>query len=383
MHIRKPAYYDAFHCTASACRDTCCAGWEIDIDPASRDLYRRMPGPLGEKLRTYMEPGEESCSFRLIEGERCPFLTEKNLCELILEKGDGILCEICREHPRFHEWFGSLRESGLGLCCEEAARLVLGAEQPTVFVEENLPGAEEAEDIPKEERPLLSALFISRETAFTLLRERSLSLGQRCSLLLAFGAELQEALEEGNSSSILCLSEFYAREGASLLPGLQKTPDAGNAPSPRETTQKLLSFFAGLEPMDPNWPHRLLSLRGTLPKYCSESGMGSPPAAEHTEGPCGGSLCENFLIYFVYRYWMKSFYDGELLPKAKLAVTGFLLFRLLNGTEPSFEGAVQNAKAFSKEVEYSDENLDAFYTAAWQEDFLNLPALFTLLLSGI
>ena len=124
------------------------------------------------------------------------------------------------------------------------------------------------------------------------------------------------------------------------------------------------------------------SLRGTLPKYCSESGMGSPPAADHTEGPYAGSLYENLLIYFVYRYWMKSFYDGELLPKAKLAVTGFLLFRLLNDTEPSFEGAVQNAKAFSKEVEYSDENLDALYTAAWQEDFLSLPALFTLLLSG-
>ena len=135
--------------------------------------------------------------------------------------------------------------------------------------------------------------------------------------------------------------------------------------------------------MDPNWPHRLLSLRGTLPKYCSESGMGSPPAAEHTEGPCAGSLYENLLIYFVYRYWMKSFYDGELLPKAKLAVTGFLLLRLLNGTEPSFEGAVQNAKAFSKEVEYSDENLDAFYTAAWQENFLSLPALFTLFLPKI
>lgn len=80
---------------------------------------------------------------------------------------------------------------------------------------------------------------------------------------------------------------------------------------------------------------------------------------------------------------MKSFYDGELLPKAKLAVTGFLLLRLLNGTEPSFEGAVQNAKAFSKEVEYSDENLDAFYTAAWQENFLSLPTLFTLFLPKI
>lgn len=27
-----PHYYKKFHCTASECEDTCCAGWEIMID---------------------------------------------------------------------------------------------------------------------------------------------------------------------------------------------------------------------------------------------------------------------------------------------------------------------------------------------------------------
>lgn len=92
---------------------------------------------------------------------------------------------------------------GWGFAVRKPPGLVLRAEQPTAFVEENLPSAEEEEDIPKEEKPLLSALFISRETAFALLKTRDLSLEERCSLLLAFGAELQEALEEGNSSGIL------------------------------------------------------------------------------------------------------------------------------------------------------------------------------------
>ena len=33
MKFIKPNFYDAFHCTAAACSDTCCAGWEIDVDP--------------------------------------------------------------------------------------------------------------------------------------------------------------------------------------------------------------------------------------------------------------------------------------------------------------------------------------------------------------
>ena len=27
-----PAYYKEFHCLASACQDTCCAGWKIEFN---------------------------------------------------------------------------------------------------------------------------------------------------------------------------------------------------------------------------------------------------------------------------------------------------------------------------------------------------------------
>ena len=32
MIFRYPDYYEKFSCIAGACEDTCCAGWEIDID---------------------------------------------------------------------------------------------------------------------------------------------------------------------------------------------------------------------------------------------------------------------------------------------------------------------------------------------------------------
>ena len=35
MILRVPEYYEKFSCIASRCKDSCCAGWEIDIDEDS------------------------------------------------------------------------------------------------------------------------------------------------------------------------------------------------------------------------------------------------------------------------------------------------------------------------------------------------------------
>ena len=51
MKFVKPNFYDRFRCTASACSDTCCAGWEIDIDPDTKAYYETLEGEFGERLR--------------------------------------------------------------------------------------------------------------------------------------------------------------------------------------------------------------------------------------------------------------------------------------------------------------------------------------------
>ena len=134
MKIRKPEYYDSFQCIGSACRDTCCAGWEIEIDEESAERYKRVTGELGERLRASITETEEEIYFNLQAGRRCPFLNKENLCDLILDQGEEILCEICREHPRHYQWFGDYTEVGLGLCCEEAARLLFRTKGKLTFI---------------------------------------------------------------------------------------------------------------------------------------------------------------------------------------------------------------------------------------------------------
>ena len=156
MKVYGPAYYSAFRCIAGACGHTCCEGWEIDIDPDSMERYRTMDGALGDKLRRWIDP-DPAPHFILSGQERCPFLTDQNLCKIILSAGPDALCQICSDHPRFRNYWSDRIEIGLGMACEEAARLILTDPRPLRLVQiGEEPG--ELKETPSEEEIALRRL---------------------------------------------------------------------------------------------------------------------------------------------------------------------------------------------------------------------------------
>ena len=54
MILRVPEYYEKFSCIASRCKDSCCAGWEIDIDEDSYAYYNSVEGEFGTRLKESM-----------------------------------------------------------------------------------------------------------------------------------------------------------------------------------------------------------------------------------------------------------------------------------------------------------------------------------------
>lgn len=147
MKLIAPTYYSAFRCIADKCRHTCCVGWEVDIDAESLDRYREFPDICGK-----IEAGDTP-HFRLDDNERCPFLNGDNLCQLILRYGQDFLCQICRDHPRFRNFWSDRIELGLGLVCEEAGRLILSRETPMELVVLSDDG--ELSPLPEDEEWLL------------------------------------------------------------------------------------------------------------------------------------------------------------------------------------------------------------------------------------
>ena len=136
MRIFKPSYYDEFKCIADKCKHNCCIGWEIDVDEEKLVSYMTQYGEFGDRLRENISLEDECPHFVLGEGERCPFLNENNLCDIIINMGEESLCQICSDHPRFVNCSDDREEIGLGLCCEEAARLILTCESKVKIIGE-------------------------------------------------------------------------------------------------------------------------------------------------------------------------------------------------------------------------------------------------------
>lgn len=364
MKICKPDYFDRFKCIAGACSDSCCIGWEIDVDEDKRSMYRNVPGELGERLKRCID-WEEGHFILQGEKERCPFLNEDNLCDLIIGLGEDSLCDICREHPRYYDWYDGYTEMGVGLCCEAAARLVLEHEEPAGFVveETNEDDDEEMMESP-EEKAWIEVLFEARKTAFSILQNRDKSIWNRLAEFLTYVDELQDGLEFENLDEVLESALYYRENEARELADDENAAWEEVLP----TYSELVNACRSLEAIDTVWPETL----ETLGELAAE-----PKRMEQAETMLREKVSdrdyeyEHLAVYFVYRYFMKCREDSDVYSKGYLTVFCVMLIHLLDlkvileTGKLTKEDRTQNAKICSKEIEYSEDNLKKLAQIFW------------------
>lgn len=124
MQVFAPLYYNDFKCIADKCTHSCCIGWEIDIDEDTLRTYEEAIGEYHELIRASIDY-TDAPHFKLSANDRCAHLDDRGLCKIITECGEDLLCDICREHPRFYNLNSRGLEVGIGMSCEEAARIIL------------------------------------------------------------------------------------------------------------------------------------------------------------------------------------------------------------------------------------------------------------------
>lgn len=308
MKLYAPEYYRDFHCIAGDCRHSCCIGWEIDIDPATYAVYQSCTGALGDRLQRSIRQDGDGASFILGEGERCPFLNPDGLCELILAGGEGMLCEICSEHPRFYNFWSDRCEVGLGLCCEAAGRLILSGEQSVRLIP--IGELEEEERQSEDEE---TGLLQTRDALLALAQDRSLSLGDR-----------------------------FAR--IETVAGMRL---------PQKSAAAWAEIYRGLERLSPVWDDWL--------DRWEQSGILWMP--EQADQPV---LCENLLHYFLYRHIAKGYEDGQYAERAIFALLSVtvicsLLMVCRETGVPTLADWVEIARLYSSEIEYSEENMQLLF----------------------
>ncbi len=338
MLLRMPDYCRDFRCTAGDCSDSCCIGWEIDIDEKTADYYLKLEGSFGDRLRNGI--AVDDCYSFILKEERCPFLNDRNLCDIILNIGEDKLCHICAEHPRYYEWFNGVKEGGVGMSCEAAAELILEKGGDSGYLEKEIP------DEPADEYDgqLYNFLCEARERISGFLRGDDKSLKEAVSALLRYSEILQECIDNGEIDKVPVIAGYAYAETVCDRDGM-------------------LRIFGGLEPIDEKWKPYTESLK-SAEKSCSVT------ASQE-------KYIRNIGIYFVWRYFMKGVFDEEILSKLKLAVISMAMARLMfrHADSDDLKACTLLAKNYSKEVEYSEENLEALYDMTYTEQVFSAESL--------
>ena len=331
MELIVPTYYHQFQCIASACPDSCCKEWAVDVDETSAVRYRALPGSLGDRLRQVLTDTDNGVVMA-IENGRCPMWREDGLCRIQAELGHDALCQVCQTFPRLQHDYGEFVELGLELSCPEAARLILSAPTDAVQITQ-VPGGESTND-PE----ILAILRRSRDAALDLLESGTYSLPQTLAILLLYGHDVQAELDgdvpaQLDSPVLLADAAKYAANGDISL---------------------IFQFMKGLEILTPQWKS-LLAVGAITPAWPAEA--------------------RRFVRYMIRRYWLQAVADFDLICRVKFIISACLFVCHLNGN------FIENAQLFSKEIENDPDNVDALLDSAYTDPAFADVHLLSLLLS--
>lgn len=134
FQLVRPAYFDAFSCKGTECRDTCCRGWSILF---SKEEARRVKNalkdrkllpqdqPLFQKAPPSLKSKHADQAIHLRKDSFCPLLQENGLCSLQAQIGEQLLPYTCRIYPRVFHRYGDTVVQGLSLGCEKVLEVLM------------------------------------------------------------------------------------------------------------------------------------------------------------------------------------------------------------------------------------------------------------------
>ena len=311
MKVYAPGYYRKFKCIASECKKSCCIGWEIDVDDNTYKRYCDIKTDFGKKIISNIDSDETGYHFRLEEGERCPFLREDNLCDIIINIGEDYLCNICADHPRYRNFYSNHIEIGLGLCCEAAADIILNENEKTEF--ECILDDGNCETLSEEDEYFLNL----RQKYLDILQDSQIPIEQRFTVLLS-DAEIKLESHSVSYWAKICLE---------------------------------------LEQLDDSWVELLKKIEN-----CSHENLFVASEFERQ--------AEKISVYFVMRHLADGRCDMTVPERLAFSVLSTLLITSFASVANLSIGEV--ARMYSSEIEYSDENTEALIEMISEMNYENM-----------
>jgi len=98
IRMRYPEYLKEFQCIGGKCIDSCCIGWDIDIDKVTfRQYYKVKDKEMKRMFQKnvhnndyYLSPDVDYGKVKLKSGKRCAFLDDEKLLYYLFKNWRGV-----------------------------------------------------------------------------------------------------------------------------------------------------------------------------------------------------------------------------------------------------------------------------------------------------
>lgn len=397
MQYRTASFYKEFRCIGGICEDSCCENWEIDLDDASLKNYMKQKGAFGKRLKDNTRVKDKQF---ILNGTRCPFLNDDNLCDIFIEMGEECLCETCTNFPRHIEEFDNLKEVSLTMSCPEASRIMLARKDKITFVCEEGTDADyglkhiepvkslafwKRGHVNKLDRELFDVLFEVRTYMFDVLQDRDMPIAKRAAIVLMLGYEIQEYIDFKQYDQILHKLGNYKKIEKMEKLDVYFAKHIKRVAEKEEWMKQILNMFEGLETIKEEWTELLKHGMQTM-HPCDEYEQAYQEFLTYYKEK--EYEYEHILVYYIFNYFLGAAYDGDAYTKVKFAVVSFLVileldvaYWLQHDKQFTYEDQVLVAHAYSKEVEHSYNNFESLQLVLSAHPILNVENILIGLLS--
>ncbi|MGG7143478.1 flagellin lysine-N-methylase [Clostridium nigeriense] len=375
IKMRYPGYFKEFKCIGGNCKDSCCVGWDIDIDKATFKQYYKIQDKEMKRMFQKNVHNNDFCTsydvdygkVKLKADKRCPFLDEENYCIIYSKLGEEYLSNVCTSFPRIINKIDGYYEMSLDVACPEAARILLLKEEGIKFKEseENLGKHIVSSDIDtkskKYNKSPIKYFKEIRDLSIKIIQNRKLNLSKRLYILGDFINTLEDELKDNYSNvpkfikkyDINLVNDHYEKNQLNYLiqiDFLKKMLEFLNVSknvdsfSFKEYTKQIIVGFKFDENVE-------------ISEY---SGLYIKAFEDYNENFINNNsyIFENYLVNFIYNNIFpfsesESIFDGYIMLLTRYSFIRFYLVgKYIYNKQESKESIVEFIQVFSKTIEH-------------------------------
>ncbi|MBS4839501.1 MULTISPECIES: flagellin lysine-N-methylase [Clostridium] len=395
LKIVMPDYFKQFKCIGGKCEDSCCIGWDIDVDEKTFRQYMKLDNEefntiLAKNMQKNHECSNEFIDYgkvQLNKEKRCPLLNECNYCIIHSKLGEEYLSNTCSHFPRVLNKVDEDYEISLDVSCPEAARIVLENRSGFEFEKDDMElkkyiiaGEIDTNDEEYEDHPIKYFKEI-REFCIRIIKNRKFDLSERLYILGDFLYEVEE--KSCDDSEMICgfiesynihdVAKNYRRNKDNYIMQISLLNNIINSLEIYEETDSELFKKYTKETIDVFNIESPEQLEKDSNRYINAFTEYSENYIKENE-----YIFENYLVNFMYNNLFPysesdSMFEGYMMLIMRYSLIRFYLVGkyLINNTESS-EEIIKFIQVFSKTIEHDKNYMEEILDFLIENNFDNL-----------